>query len=136
MPSLNWDGYRHWIGGARADVGLYPLRPGAFNRARSINKLGEYDRLGAAVVGSDTWASAAEAAKAGACILVPATRAHWIEALVGLLDHPDRTRTLARRNREWLALRGSQRQRGQWAALLAGLGHDPSSRSGPAVGSG
>jgi hypothetical protein len=133
VPTLNWDGYRRWIAGARADVGLYPLRPGAFNRARSINKLGEYDRLGAAVVGSDAWTSAAEAARAGACLLVPANRAQWLETLLGLLDHPDRTRALARRNRAWLALRDGQRQRSQWAALLARLGHDASRGSGPAI---
>lgn len=119
VPALNWDGYRQWIGDKRADIGLYPLRPGAFNRARSINKLGEYDRLGAAVVGSDTWTSAAAAARAGACLLVSPSPAAWIDTLSGLLDRPEQVHALAVRNREWLARRGCQRQRDQWAALLA-----------------
>lgn len=133
VPKLNWDGYRNWIGSMRADVGLYPLRPGAFNRARSINKLGEYDRLGAAVVGSDMWTAAAEAASAGACLLVPSSPAKWVDTLLRLLDRPDQTRALAERNREWLALRGCQRQRGQWAALLSGLEHGPKVTGGPAI---
>lgn len=134
VPTLNWDGYRHWIGGARADVGLYPLRPGAFNRARSINKLGEYDRLGAAVVGSDSWTSAAEAARAGGCVLVPLSPARWIETLQGLLDRPGPARALAQRNRDWLAARGWQRQRRQWADLLAGLGQHPLPGGHPTAG--
>lgn len=126
IPAGNWNDYRRWIGGARADIGLYPLRPGAFNRARSINKLAEYDCLGAAVVGSDIWTSAAEAERAGACLLVPSNPAVWVETLLGLLDRPDRIRALAQRNRDWLALRDCARQRGQWAACLSGMVRAPS----------
>lgn len=135
VPALNWDGYRRWIGDMRADIGLYPLRPGAFNRARSINKLGEYDRIGAAVVGSDNWTSAGEAARAGACVLLSPSPAVWIDTLLGLLDRPEQVHALAARNREWLAQRGCQRQRAQWAALMEQIAPGPGPGRTPGSGS-
>lgn len=127
VPTMNWDGYRSWIAGMRADIGLYALRPGPFNHARSVNKLGEYDRMGAAVVGSDIWTAANEAERAGACLLLPSSPSQWVKALQALIDRPDQILALARRNREWQDMRGCLRQRRQWARLLSNLMDDHAS---------
>lgn len=120
VPTMTWNGYRRWLAGKRADLGLYALRPGAFNKARSINKLGEYDRLGAAVVGSDIWAAATEAHRFGACKLLPADAEAWVEELHNLLDRPGQITAMARRNREWLDQRGLVRQRAEWSRFIVG----------------
>jgi hypothetical protein len=119
VPVMGWDAYRQWLRTVRAQIGLYPLRPGVFNKARSLNKLGEFDQIGAAVVGSAGWASAREAEAQGACLLVPHAIDAWIATVSDLLHHPARAREIAQANRNWLAGRGAVRQRKQWREILS-----------------
>lgn len=121
VPVLTWTGYREWMARSRADIGLYPLGPGPFNRARSINKLGEYDCLGAAVVGSQNWEAARVAAANGACLYLPHEHNAWIEAIGDLLSSPKKVHALAKCNRSWLSIRGMEQQRRRWAEILPGL---------------
>ena len=119
VPVMGWDAYRRWLQTVRAQIGLYPLRPSVFNKARSLNKLGEFDQIGAAVVGSEGWASAHEAVAQGACVLVPHAIDAWIATVSDLLQHPARAREIAKANRNWLAGRGAVRQRKQWREILS-----------------
>jgi hypothetical protein len=119
VPAMDWVGYRRWLMTVRAQIGLYPLRPSAFNKARSLNKLGEFDQIGAAVVGSVEWASAREAVAHGACVLVPHAIDAWIETVSDLFLHPARAREIAVANRNWLTKRGAGRQRKQWREILS-----------------
>lgn len=118
IPAMDWVKYQEWIARTQADIGLYPLIDGPFNRARSINKLCEYDRLGAAVVGSNNWDAAEEAEKQGACLLLPMDIREWIDRVLDLIDHPVKIEQLAHLNRLWLSTRGLSRQRMLWEDIL------------------
>lgn len=119
VPVMDWVAYRRWLTTVRAQIGLYPLRPSGFNKARSLNKLGEFDQIGAAVVGSAGWTAAREAVAHGACVLVPHAIDAWIATVSDLLHHPARAREIAKANRNWLAGRGAVRQRKQWREILS-----------------
>lgn len=118
VPALDWVKYQEWIARTQADIGLYPLIDGPFNRGRSINKLCEYDRLGAAVVGSNYWCAAREAEKHGACLLVPMDTRTWIDRVLDLIDKPSKIEQLTRLNRLWLSTRGLSKQRRLWDDIL------------------
>ena len=121
LPAMNWTDYRHWIAQARIDIGLYPIAARGFNRGRSANKLGEYAQAGAAVLGSEDWRDAHEAAAAGACQLLPPAPDAWVNAILELIARPERARALAEANRLWQARHGFRLQRRIWAGLLPDL---------------
>ncbi|TMV35604.1 hypothetical protein FGG78_44395, partial [Thioclava sp. BHET1] len=86
IPRMNWTAYRGWMQSERFDIGLYPLKSHGFNRARSANKLAEYDQFGAAVVGSSKWTSAREAHAVGACRLVQDDPMRWRYEIHALIE--------------------------------------------------
>lgn len=120
VPPLGWTDYRAWLGTAHFDVGLYPIGETGFNRGRSLNKLGEYDQAGAAVLAATAWRDAEAAAGAGACLLLPPEPAAWRDAIRALHSDPARLHALAAANRLWQAEHGFSHQRRIWADLLPG----------------
>ncbi|MEI4474166.1 hypothetical protein [Frigidibacter sp. MR17.24] len=121
LPAMGWQGYRDWMAGERFDIGLYPLRPGGFNAARSVNKLGEYDQFGAAVLASARWSAARGAAARGACVLAPDDPRRWRYELARMLEEPGRAHATARANRALQAAGGLAAQRRLWSGLLPGV---------------
>jgi hypothetical protein len=121
LPAMNWPDYRDWIARARFDIGLYPISSAGFNRGRSANKLGEYAQAGASVLGSEGWQDAYEAARFGACQLLPPVPAAWVDAILELSARPERARALAEANRIWQTQHGFILQRRIWAGLLPDL---------------
>lgn len=123
LPDLPWPDYWAWLQGVRAAVLLYPLGAGRFNAARSINKLMEADQVGAALLGSARWTAGISAAARGQCRLPGDSPADWCQAVLDLLDHPQRALDLVRANRAALAEQKSLvGQRALWQGLLWGEG--------------
>lgn len=121
VPPMHWREYLAWAAGRSFAIGLYPLRPTAFNAARSINKLLEYDQFGAAVVASRNWEAAGPAAAGGRCLLVDDNAAAWKSGILRLMDDPGAAVQIATRNRA--AIRTSAlaaRQRAFWTETLFG----------------
>ena len=82
-----WYRHKQVLGSMRCHLALYPLRPTAFNWARSVNKLLEHAIIGAASVVSrfaalDEWPALIDAE----CVLdVPAATGAWHEKLRSLI---------------------------------------------------
>lgn len=120
LPALSWPAYRAWMVGQRFDIGLCPMLDTHFNRARSINKLLEYDQFGAAVLAPADWAKAQIGDNAAdRCWLVGDGGDAWRNALQEMMTGPGRAHTIARQNRAAIeAAHGPIRQRAFWLRLL------------------
>ncbi len=103
LPRMNWSHYWHWLQDKSFDIGLYAMNETPFNEGRSVNKLMEYDQVGAAILASDNWTAGAAAANAKRFNAVGNTIEDWTEALLRLIDTPGLARTIAKRNRDTLA---------------------------------
>lgn len=118
-PSGSWDAYRSWMGGRSFTLGLYPLRDTGFNRARSINKLLEYDQFGAVVLGSESWEAAHAAAADERCVLVGNDGRAWADRILDLLHQPEKAKDIAARNRAAIVKDGAaDKQYAFWSHLL------------------
>ncbi len=100
IRSMSWGGYLNALKGMTFDIGLYRLGNSKFNAARSINKLLEYNQYGAAVIGSNTWSEAADAAARGQCLLVPDDPVIWGAEISRLIDAPQIRAGIANLNRK------------------------------------
>ena len=115
LPPLDWEAYRRWMQDKHFDVGLYPLSPGDFNAARSLNKIGEYDQFGAAVLVSDHWSAADTPARAGRVLQVPHDPVAWSDAIEWVVSNSGIAKKIAAQNRAHLQLfRERQLQRAFW----------------------
>ena len=88
LPARNWAEYRNWLDHQQFDIGLYPLRATAFNAARSINKLMEYTRCGAAVISDAIWHEARDTAWTGALCTVDGSAQGWALMLDKMIGDP------------------------------------------------
>ena len=70
-----WPEYRRWLTRHRFHLGLYPLMPDTFDRARSINKLVEHALVGAVGVYPEDWEPARMVT--GNAISAPSDPAGW-----------------------------------------------------------
>lgn len=119
VPSMTWHEYLAWKKNRVVEIGLYPLRDTAFNRARSNNKLIEYDQFGAAVVGSKCWEAATEAADTGRCLLAENHAQDWTEVMLQWLEFPEARAAVARANRKAIRSDGvKEKQVETWKTLL------------------
>ncbi len=119
VPSAMWGDYRRWMAGRSFTLGLYPLRDTAFNRARSINKLLEYDQFGAAVLASDAWEAAGDAGEAGRCLMIKNDWRCWADRILELLNAPGEVAAIAKRNRAAItSVDNAARQYAFWSRLL------------------
>lgn len=119
IPAMSWRDYLDWMVGRTFRVGLYPLRDTAFNRARSINKLLEYDQFGAAVIASDCWEAARPAMRDGRCVLLGSDWRVWAHEILRMLKDPGEAWAMARRNRAAISSGDhSARQAALWSRLL------------------
>lgn len=119
IPSMSWGKYLHAMKGTTFDIGLYRLGPSEFNAARSINKLLEYDRYGAAVIGSKTWSEAEDAAARGQCSLVPDDPKKWHAEILRLIDAPKARYCIATTNRNEIRRASMMEQQQKfWKKLL------------------
>lgn len=119
LPAMGWRDYSEWMRGQRFDIGLYPLAPGAFNAARSSNKLGEYAQFGAAVLTSLDWDIGRAAAAEGRCVALGEEATTWFNAISALAEAPRDVQKIACTNRAALIEAGTaKRQRALWCALL------------------
>src|SRR5690606_26929314 len=101
------------------DLALYPLLPGAFNAARSVNKALEHDQFGAATLAPAVWL-AAHGLRAGRDpIAAPDTAAGWVDAILALDADPARLRRVAASARRLIRARfAPEVQRARWDGLL------------------
>lgn len=120
VPVMSWRDYQKWLKTRRFDVWLYPqFSDGAFNRARSANKLGEAGQVGAALVASQSWLAGSEARKSGRCLLIESKVTSWIEAIENLLEARGQVYELASTNRRALLEENAPlMQHRFWARLL------------------
>lgn len=96
-PQLGWRRYKDWIGTERFHLALYPLRPTAFNQARSTNKLFEHAVTGAASLMSPTPASQAMLKGALNEIFITGDESAWAQRIERLITNPILAQTLAAR---------------------------------------
>lgn len=95
MHPLGWEAYRAWTASHAADIGLAPLRPGAFNASRGAVKFFDYARMGAVGLYADV-APYRGFVRDGVdgVLLPPDDAAAWTEAIVALAGDPARRAAL------------------------------------------
>ncbi|TDL83511.1 glycosyltransferase family 1 protein [Palleronia sediminis] len=119
LPDMPWPRWLAFLRRARIGIVLYPLAPGAFNAARSVNKLLEADQVGAVLLASDCWAAGHAAARGGYCKLLGDSPRDWAAAVLGLIDDPETRQRIAARTRAHIAARrGLATQAALWEGLL------------------
>ncbi|MGK2937019.1 MAG: glycosyltransferase [Solirubrobacteraceae bacterium] len=121
--SLPYDGALRAI--ARFDVGIIPVRSGAFSHGNSFLKLGDYLAAGLPVVASEVPDTAAAAARAPGAIAVATGADAWLAALDAAIT---RTTTDAVRRARQLLLAERDNAR-RVARLLAALEEDRVARA-------
>lgn len=110
---------------ARFDVGVIPVRSGAFSQGNSFLKLGDYLAAGLPVVASDVPDTAAAAAKEPAALAIATDADSWLARLDAAVAGAGGERAAEARKR-LLQERSNERR---VAALVAGLEEDRSARA-------
>jgi hypothetical protein len=100
LHPMTWPAYQAYTGATRRDIGLAPLRPGAFNAARGAVKFLDYARMGAVGLYSDVPPYAGFVRDGIDGLLLPDDPASWADALVALATDAPRRRGLAQAVRE------------------------------------
>jgi hypothetical protein len=92
---MRWDNYLAWTSSHAADIGLAPLRPGAFNAARGAVKFYDYARMGAVGLYADAppYRGFVRNGVDGV-LLPPESPEAWVEAIVALANDPHRRAAL------------------------------------------
>ena len=87
LSRFNWESYLDYCSSLNYDIGLAPINSGIFNRARSINKLFDISRCGAAGIytNSEPYSSVIDSWKTG--VLCSHMKDAWIEAICELIEH-------------------------------------------------
>ncbi len=96
LHPMSWENYLAYTGAHRCDIGLAPLRPGRFNAARGPTKFWDYARMGAVGVYTDVEPFAGFIRNGIDGVLVPDEPAAWIDAILQLIDNPERRADLSR----------------------------------------
>lgn len=86
LSGFNWEAYLDYCATTNHDIGLAPLTSGIFNRARSINKLFDISRCGAAGIYTDSepYSVVVDSWKTG--VLCEHVKEAWIEAISELIE--------------------------------------------------
>lgn len=113
---------------ARFDVGVIPVRSGAFSHGNSFLKLGDYLAVGLPVVASDVPDTAAAAEREPAAVTIATGLDGWLAALEAAIAAEPSDAAKQARDR---LLQGRSNER-RVAAVLAGLEEDRISRAGAA----
>ncbi len=100
LHPMTWPAYHAYTGATRRDIGLAPLRPGAFNAARGAVKFLDYARMGAVGLYSDVPPYAGFVRDGIDGLLLPDDPARWADALVALATDASRRRALAQAVRQ------------------------------------
>lgn len=95
LHPMPWPAYQAYTGATRRDIGLAPLRPGAFNAARGAVKFLDYARMGAVGLYSDVPPYAGFIRDDIDGLLLPDDPARWVDALVALATDAPRRRAMA-----------------------------------------
>ena len=87
LKRFNWNGYLDYCAGINYDIGLAPINSGIFNRSRSINKLFDISRCGAAGIYTDSepYSTVIDSWKTG--VLCEHRKDAWIEAICELIEN-------------------------------------------------
>ena len=87
---MTWQAYLSSSRIERAHIGLAPLGDGAYNRSRSINKLFDITRMGAAGIFADQPPYAGTLADGQEALLCGPGIDAWVDAITALANDPDR----------------------------------------------
>lgn len=87
LKRFTWEGYLDYCANLNHAIGLAPINSGMFNRARSINKLFDISRCGAAGIYTDSepYSSVIDSWKTG--VLCKPVKEAWIEAMCELIEN-------------------------------------------------
>lgn len=90
LHPMAWPQYLEYTRSHRADIGLAPLLPGAFNDARGAVKFFDYARMGAVGLFADSPAYAQQVQHGVNGLLLPMVAERWEAELVALIQDPER----------------------------------------------
>lgn len=94
MKRFTWESYLDYCAGLNHAIGLAPINEGIFNRARSINKLFDISRCGAAGIytNSEPYSTVIDSWKTG--VLCEHVKEAWIEAISELIENESLRRNI------------------------------------------
>lgn len=95
LHPLRWDNYHAHTASQRADIGLAPLLPSAFNAGRGAVKFFDYGRMGAFGLYSDCAPYAGFVRDGVDGLLLPNEPEAWVQALLALVADAPRRAALA-----------------------------------------
>lgn len=114
-----WAEYRPRLVRQRFHLALYPTGKGAFDRARTVNKIIEHAIVGAAGIYSPGWAARAGIIDGESGVVCADDPPIWAEAIVRLLAVPGEMRRLAAGGQVLArSLNDPEPQRRFWASVL------------------